>query len=87
MSTNLLLKVFDTIDENPSNSMRFIRLLQKSTLRGQVQAMDAIVYAMMVALNPSTPVSFANGVVAIWKRLENVFPRALYEVCYSELVT
>ncbi|VDK84712.1 unnamed protein product [Litomosoides sigmodontis] len=83
LSTNSLFKAFDAVDENPSNSMRFIRLLQKSTLREQVQAMDAIVYAMVVALNPSTPVSFANGAVAIWKRLENVVPRALYEATVS----
>uniref|UniRef100_A0A1I8EC97 Integrator complex subunit 2 n=1 Tax=Wuchereria bancrofti TaxID=6293 RepID=A0A1I8EC97_WUCBA len=79
LSTGLLLKAFNRIDENPSNSMRFIRLLQKSTLREQVQAMDAIIHAMVIALNPCTPVAFANGAVAIWKRLENVVPRSLCE--------
>ncbi|KAL3989274.1 Integrator complex subunit 2 family protein [Acanthocheilonema viteae] len=79
LSTSLLLKTFDGIDENPSNSMRFIRLLQKSTLREQVQAMDAVVHAMVVALNSSTPVPFANGAVVIWKRLENIIPRSLCE--------
>ncbi|CAG9536504.1 unnamed protein product [Cercopithifilaria johnstoni] len=79
LSTSLLLKAFDGIDENPSNSMRFIRLLQKSTLREQMQAMDAIVHAMVVALNPSTPLLFASGAVAIWKRLENIVPRSLCE--------
>ncbi|MCP9257762.1 Integrator complex subunit 2 [Dirofilaria immitis] len=83
LSTSLLLKVFDGIDENPANSMRFIRLLQKSTLREQIQAMDAIVHAMVVALNPSAPVPFVNGAVAIWKRLENVVPRSLCEATVS----
>uniref|UniRef100_A0A8R1TRG6 Integrator complex subunit 2 n=1 Tax=Onchocerca volvulus TaxID=6282 RepID=A0A8R1TRG6_ONCVO len=79
LSTDLLLNVFDGIDENPANSMRFMRLLQKSTLHEQIQAMNIIVHAMVIALNPSSPVPFVNGAVAIWKRLENVVPQSLCE--------
>ncbi|OZC08644.1 hypothetical protein X798_04325 [Onchocerca flexuosa] len=79
LSTDLLLNVFDGIDKNPANCMRFMRLLQKSTLHEQIQAMNAIVHAMVIALNPSSPVPFVNGAVAIWKRLENVVPRSLCE--------
>ncbi|VDN00706.1 unnamed protein product [Thelazia callipaeda] len=79
LSVDLLFKVFNEINENPGHSLRYMRLLFKSPLRIQLQAKNAIIHAMAVALNSPTPIRFAKGAVAIWKRLENIIPRSLCE--------
>lgn len=82
MSASILSKAFNAVESNPSDAVRYIRRLQRSSLREQLQAKDAIVQAMVIALRPTVPAPFLKEAVAIWKRLKNVIPRLLCEVRY-----
>ncbi|MFH4975523.1 hypothetical protein AB6A40_002232 [Gnathostoma spinigerum] len=56
-----------------------MRQLEWSSLRDQVRLQPLIVSAVVASLESSTPLAFIASVTSIWKRLENIDPRHLFQ--------
>lgn len=57
-----------------------MRRLEWSCLRTQISYIHIVISSMSIALKQSTPVVFLSSSVAIWKRLECIDPKTLFEV-------
>ncbi|VDN60155.1 unnamed protein product [Dracunculus medinensis] len=75
----MIKKSLDDLDYDPSSGVKLMRRLEWSCLRTQISYIHIVISSMSIALKQSTPVVFLSSSVAIWKRLECIDPKTLFE--------